>query len=107
MKFLFASLKHLIILIILSKEASNFYSSFPFLSLVDFFTFIDGFRNNFSGSQAGFEKTFRDVGGYQKAGTNSLKRVTGKRISQIVSDFTEASRSFILDFLHKKTTKKW
>jgi hypothetical protein len=32
----------------------------------------------FSGSQAGYGTTFRDTGGYQKAGTSSLKRVTGK-----------------------------
>jgi hypothetical protein len=57
----------------------------------------------FSGSQAGYGTTFRDTGGYQKAGTSSLKRVT-VGISQLVSDFVEASRNFNLDFLHKKTT---
>jgi hypothetical protein len=60
----------------------------------------------FSKSQAGFGINFKGTGGYrdQKAGTSSLKRVTG-RISQFVSDFIEASRNFILDFLHKKTTE--
>jgi hypothetical protein len=32
----------------------------------------------FSGSEVGYGTTFRDTGGYQKAGTNSLKRVTGR-----------------------------
>ncbi len=57
-----------------------------------------------SESQAGFGTTFKGPGGYLKPGTSSLKRVTG-RISQLVSDFIEASRNFILDFLHKKTTE--
>ena len=62
----------------------------------------------FSGSQAGYGTTTvpRDTGGYQKAGTNSLNRVTGRN-SQLVSDFIEASRNFDLDFLHKKTTKNY
>jgi hypothetical protein len=51
----------------------------------------------FSESQAGFRTTFKGTGGYQKAATNYLKRV---------SDFIEASRNFILDFLHEKTTEK-
>jgi hypothetical protein len=47
------------------------------------------------------------MGGYQKAGTSSLKSVTGKENSQVVSDFIEASRNFIFDFLHKITTKNF
>jgi hypothetical protein len=54
-----------------------------------------------SESQAGFRTTFEDTGGYQKAGISSLKRVTGRK----VSNFIEASRNFILDFLHTKTTE--
>jgi hypothetical protein len=64
--------------------------------LVDFF---DNWL--LSGSQTAFGTTFRDTGGYQKAGTSSLKRVTGR--IQLVSDFIEASRNFGLDF--KKTAK--
>jgi hypothetical protein len=49
--------------------------------------------DQFLGSQEGDGTTFRGTGGYQKAGTSSLKRVTVlKGISQ-----------FDLDFLHKKT----
>jgi hypothetical protein len=35
----------------------------------------------FSGSQAGYGTTLRDTGGYQKAGTSSLKRVTEKNFT--------------------------
>jgi hypothetical protein len=35
----------------------------------------------FLGSLAGFGTTFRNTGGYQKAGTNSLKRVTGRNFT--------------------------
>jgi hypothetical protein len=60
---------------------------------------------HFSESQAGLGTTFKGTGGYQKAGTRSLKRVL-EGISQLVpSDFIKASRNFILDFLHKKTTE--
>jgi hypothetical protein len=59
----------------------------------------------FSGSQAGYGTTFRDTGGHHKAGTSSLKRVTGMNFTMsMVSDFVEASRNFNLDLLHKKTT---
>ncbi len=43
-------------------------------------------------------------GSYQKSGTSSLKRVT-ERNFPICKWFLEASRNFILDFLHKKTTE--
>jgi hypothetical protein len=52
-------------------------------------------------SQAAFGTTLRVSGVYQKAGTSSLKRVTG--VIFTISDFIEASRNFMLDFLHKKT----
>jgi hypothetical protein len=76
-------------------------------SLVDFFqcTFIAGFRNNVQDHRRVQGTAFRDTGGYQKAGTSSLKRVTGRNFT-LVSDFIEASRNIYLDFLHKKTTKK-
>jgi hypothetical protein len=35
----------------------------------------------FSESQAGFGTTFEDTGGYQKARTSSLKRVTGRNFT--------------------------
>jgi hypothetical protein len=35
------------------------------------------FSGQFSGSQAGYGTTFRDTGGFQKAGKSSLKWVTG------------------------------
>jgi hypothetical protein len=35
----------------------------------------------FSESQAGYGTTFRDIGGYQKAGTSSLKKVTGMNVT--------------------------
>jgi hypothetical protein len=58
------------------KPHQNFCFGFPLLSLVDLFlcTFIAG-SEQFSGSQAGYRTTFRDTGGFQKAGTSSLKRV--------------------------------
>jgi hypothetical protein len=35
----------------------------------------------FSESQAGFGTTLKGTGGYQKAGTSSLKRVTGRNFT--------------------------
>jgi hypothetical protein len=50
----------------------------------------------FSGSQAGFGTTFRDIGSFQKAGTSSLKRVTERHFTvSTVRDFKAASRTFI------------
>jgi hypothetical protein len=60
----------------------------------------------FSESQAASVKTFRVTGGYLKAGTSFLKRVTG-RFFELVSDFIEASRQFIFNFLRKKPAKKY
>jgi hypothetical protein len=37
--------------------------------------------DQFSGSHAGFGTTFRDTGGYQKAGTISVNRVTGRNFT--------------------------
>jgi hypothetical protein len=56
----------------------------------------------FLASQAGYETTFRYTGGYQKAGTSSLKRVTGRNFTiTVVSGLIETRRNFDLDFLHK------
>jgi hypothetical protein len=60
----------------------------------------------FSGSQAGYGTTFRSTGGYQKAGTSSLRGLLEGSL-QLVSDFIGARRNIDLDFLHKKTTKKF
>jgi hypothetical protein len=60
----------------------------------------------FSGSREGYGTVFRDTGGYQKAGTSSLKRVTGRNFTiGLVIDFIEAIRNINLDFLRKKTIK--
>jgi hypothetical protein len=79
--------------------------------LVDFLlctiTFMASFRNNFQdrSSQAAFRTTFRVTGIYRKARTEqALKRVL-EGFSVLVSDFTEVSRIFFLEFLHKKTFK--
>jgi hypothetical protein len=44
-------------------------------------TFIDGFRNNFQDHSRVSEQLFRNTGGYQKAGTSSQKRVTGRNFT--------------------------
>jgi hypothetical protein len=58
----------------------------------------------FSESQAAFGTTFRVTGGNLKSGTSFLKRVTGM-ISEIVSNFNEASININFSFLHKKGAK--
>jgi hypothetical protein len=94
-----------------SKSFSESYIKFlfPLLSFALigqlFLVYIHSrLSEQFSESQAGFGTTFKGTGGYQKAGTNSMKRLL-EGISQLGSDFIEASRNFILDFLHKKTTE--
>jgi hypothetical protein len=94
MKVLLASLKTL------TNSKSCFESRIKFLFRLSF-ALGTIFR-----TQADFGKTFKCISCYQKAETSSLKRVTGRNFtSTVVSDFIEASRNFILDFLHKKTTK--
>jgi hypothetical protein len=99
MTFLLASLKT-------HTNSKKFSESL--LSLVNFFqcTFIASFRNNFQDHSRDTEQFLETKGGYQKAGTSSLKGVTGV-ISQLVSDFIEASRNIIFDFLYKKATKNY
>ncbi len=58
----------------------------------------------FSEPQAAVGTTFTVTGSLRKAGTRHLKRFTG-RIFTIVSDFREARRNFILDFLNKRQPK--
>jgi hypothetical protein len=84
MKFLLASL---LILKVIPNAASNFSSGFPLLSLVNFSSDIQSrLSEQFSESQAGFRTTFKDTGGYQKAGTSSLKRVFGRVTADCRSD---------------------
>jgi hypothetical protein len=49
--------------------------------------------------------TYKGTVGYQKAVTSILKEGRKEGISQFVSDFIEASRNFILDFLVKRHLK--
>jgi hypothetical protein len=78
-KFLLASLKTLNN----SKDCSESRFKFLFqlfISLIGQFSLVcihGRLAEKFSGSQADFETTFRITGGYQKAGTNFLMRVTG------------------------------
>jgi hypothetical protein len=58
----------------------------------------------FSGSQAAFETTFKITGDYRKAGKSFLKKLLG-RISQLVIEVIEANRNFGLYVFHKKTAK--
>ncbi len=106
MKFLLASLKTLTNSKSCSESRIKFLFTLPLLSLVNFFLMYIHSRlsEQFSESQAGFVATLKGTDGYQKAGTSSLKRVTGRNF-KFVSDFIEANRNFILDFLHKKTTE--
>jgi hypothetical protein len=80
-KFLLASLNTLTIIIIqkiVPKASSEFMFRLSF-SLSDFIQCVHvmaGFRNNFQDHRRLAEK--RVIGGYQKAGTSFLKRVTGR-----------------------------
>jgi hypothetical protein len=74
--------------------------------LVDFFqcTFKAGFRNNFQVRRRiseQFLETQADIRKPEQAPGKGLL----EGISQLVSDFKEAGRNIILDFLRKKTTK--
>jgi hypothetical protein len=57
----------------------------------------------FSRLQAGFGKTSETQAAIRRPETSSLKRVTATGRNFTIIDFVEASRNFILDFLHKKT----
>jgi hypothetical protein len=84
MRFLLASLNTLTNSKVVPKAASKFCSGFPLLSLINFFEcrYIHSrLSEQFSESQAGFGKTIKGTGGYQKAGTSSLKRVSGRNFT--------------------------
>jgi hypothetical protein len=51
-----------------------------------------------------FGTNFRITGGFRKAGTSFLKRVS-VMTSQLVSEFIVASRNFLFNFLRKKPPK--
>ncbi len=111
--------KHLLILIIFPKAASNFCSGFLLLLLVDFFDvhsrlseqfsvsheFIFSFQTNF---QASHRTTFRDKSCWQKAQSpeQSLKRDTRRNFT-ISNWFHRSNSSYNMVFLHKKTTNLW
>jgi hypothetical protein len=78
MKFLLASLKTLTNSKSCSESRIKFLFRLSFALNGQFFLLYIHSRlsEQFSESQAGFGKTFKGTGGYQKAGTSSLKRVT-------------------------------
>jgi hypothetical protein len=106
MKFLLASLKTLTNSKSCSASRIKFLFRFSFALICQFFlVYIHcQLSKQFSESQVGFGTTFKGTGGYQKAETSYLKRVT-EGILKLVSDFIEASRNFILELRHKKTTE--
>jgi hypothetical protein len=85
MKILLASLKTFTISKNCSVNRINFLFRLSFALIGRFFPVYIHSRlsEQFSGSQAGYGKTFRDTGGYQKAGTSSLNRVTGRNFTII------------------------
>ncbi len=100
MRFLLATLKTLTnSKKLFWKAALNFCP----VSLVDFSSVLyihSRLSEQFSWSRAGYLTTFGDTGGYQKAGTSSLKRVTGRNFT-----ISRGKQKLYFDFLHKKTTK--
>ncbi len=89
-----------------SKSQINFLFRLSFALIGRFFPVYIHSRlsEQFSRLQTGFGTTFRDTGGYQKAGNKLSEEGYWKEFHNY-SDFVEASRNFILDFLHKKTIK--
>ncbi len=83
-------------------------TSFLCLSLVDFLqcTCHGRLSEQFSGSQAAFGTTFRVTGGYRKARTTFLKRVTWI-IFTSSKLFYRSKRKLYLDFLDKKAVKNF
>jgi hypothetical protein len=69
-------------------------------------TFIASFRNNFEDHRRVTEQLLETQAAIRKP-EQALWRGLLEGISQIVSDFIEASRNFYLDFLYKKTTKNY
>jgi hypothetical protein len=81
MKFLLASLKTLTNSKSCSESRNKFLYRLSF-ALIGHLVYIHSrLSEQFSESQAGFVTTFQGTGGYQKAGTSSLKRVTGRHFT--------------------------
>jgi hypothetical protein len=60
----------------------------------------------FSGSQEAFGTTFRVKGGYRKAGTSFVKKVTGMIFTiTVVSDFIESSKTLFWMFFQNASQK--
>ncbi len=95
MKFLIASLKTLTSYKNCSVSRIQFLFRFSFTLI-----------GQFSGSQAGYGTTFRDKGGYQKAGKSSLKRVTGMKFT-ISKWFRRSKQKLWFGFPTQKTTRKY
>ncbi len=79
-KFLLASVKTLTNSNSYSERRNIFKCRLSFALIGRFFPLYIHSRlwEQFSGTQAAFGTTFRDTSGFQKAGTSSLKRVTGR-----------------------------
>jgi hypothetical protein len=86
LKFLLPSLKTLTNFKNCSESRIKFRLSFDLIGRFSLGYIHGQLSNHFSGSQGGFWK---------------------EGFSQFVPDFKEASRNFILDFLHKKTANKF
>jgi hypothetical protein len=86
------------------KAASEFLFLLSFATISQFSLVCSACHSQltekFFVSQAAFTATFRVTGGYIKAGTSLLKRITG-RIFRI-SYFKEANRNFFLLFYPQK-----
>jgi hypothetical protein len=97
-KFLLACLKTLSNFKSCSEIFVQFRLSIALIGQFFLVYFLSRFSEQFSLLQAGF--------GTNCKGTSSLKRVTGRNFTISKKfDFIEASRNFISDFLHKKTTE--
>ncbi len=106
MKFLLASLKTPNNSKNCSESRIKFLFRLSFAVISRFFpVYIHSWLSEqFSGSQAGYGKTFRDTAAIRKS-EQALCEGLQEGISELVSDFIEAVRNFIFDFFHKKTTK--
>jgi hypothetical protein len=66
------------------------------------------FRDNFKDHRGLLEPTFRVTGGFRKAGTSFLKRVTDKGILTIRSDFIGDMQKLYFKFpSHKDYQELW
>ncbi len=101
MKFLLASLKTFILILKVVPKVASMLFRFSFALIGKFFLVY--IHNRIQEQFLESRTTFKGTGGYQKAGTSSLKTFTGRNFR--ISVFIEASRNFILDFLHKRQLK--